>query len=125
MNVINTKVHGVMDYLLGAMLMASPWLFGFYRGGLESSVPMLIGAGTLLYSLITNYELGIANAISMKTHLILDVISGLFLIASPWLLGFHNTVYLPHVVIGVLEIVVVAFSSSVAYQHHNHHQLGM
>ncbi|MBC7388409.1 MAG: hypothetical protein H7329_04300 [Opitutaceae bacterium] len=68
-----------MDYLVdAAMLMASPWLFGSYRGSIEPSLPLLLGASTLLYSLITNYELGIANAISMKTHLILDGIAGIF-----------------------------------------------
>ncbi len=125
MNVINTKVHGVMDYLMGVMLLASPWLFGFYRGGIESSVPMLLGVGTLLYSLLTNYELGVADAIPMKAHLIIDVVSGLFLMASPWLLGFSNIVYLPHVVFGAIEIVVVVLSSSVAYQQHNRRQLGL
>jgi len=116
MKVINTKVHGVLDYLVGAFLLAMPWLLGFYKGGFESSVPLLMGVATILYSLITDYEFGIANALSMKAHLVIDAVSGIFLIASPWLFGFHNVVYLPHVAVGAMELLVVALSSGVAYQ---------
>jgi hypothetical protein len=40
----------------------------------------------------------------MKVHLFLDVLSGIFLAASPWLLGFSDRVCLPHLVLGILEI---------------------
>jgi len=36
MRVIETKTHGYMDYLMGVLLIAAPWLFDFARGGAET-----------------------------------------------------------------------------------------
>jgi hypothetical protein len=104
MRIIPTKIHGILDYLVGALLIASPWLFDFADGGAKQWIPIVLGAGAILYSLMTNYELGASKTISMTTHLMLDLVSGIFLAASPWLFGFADEVYLPHLVLGLFEI---------------------
>jgi len=106
MRVIPTRVHGYLDYLVGALLIAAPWLLDFAAGGAETWVPVALGAITILYSLFTDYELGISHQLSMRTHLMLDLLGGLFLAASPWIFGFADYVYLPHLVVGILEILV-------------------
>ena len=110
MRMIPTRVHGVLDYLVGALLVAAPWLFDFNRGGAETGVPVVLGAAALLYSLCTDYELGLLRLIPMETHLMLDLGSGLLLAASPWLFGFREQVWVPHVVIGLVEITTVLMS---------------
>lgn len=104
MRIISTKTHGVLDYLMGILLIASPWIFGFATGGAEQWIPIILGAGALVYSLMTDYELGMFKTLSMKTHLNLDLVSGIFLAVSPWLFGFSDTVSTPHVILGILEI---------------------
>ena len=104
MRFIPTKVHGYLDYLVGALLIAAPWLFDFARGGAETWVPVVLGAGAILYSLITDYELGASKTISMRTHLTLDLISGIVLAASPWIFGFADYVWGPHLILGLFEI---------------------
>jgi len=104
MRFIPTKIHGVLDYLMGLLLIASPWLFGFADGSAAQWVPVILGLGALLYSLLTRYELGVAPVISMPTHLGLDVASGALLAVSPWLFNFDERVYLPHLIFGLLEI---------------------
>src|SRR5215203_2693676 len=104
MRFIPTKVHGVMDYLMGILLIASPWLFDFNRGGLETWIPVILGVGALVYSVMTDYELGLTRTLSMPTHLILDLVSGILLAASPWIFGFADYVYMPHLVLGIIEI---------------------
>ena len=104
MRVIPTKVHGVLDYLSGLLLIASPWLFDFANGGAAQWVPVLVGATILLVSLVTDYELSVAKLVPMRTHLALDVLSGALLAASPWLFGFSELVYWPHLLLGVAEI---------------------
>ena len=101
---ISTKVHGYLDYAVGALLIAAPWLFGFAEGGAETWVPVILGVSAILYSLMTNYELGVTKGISMGTHLTLDLLSGVLLAASPWIFGFADYVYVPHLVLGILEI---------------------
>jgi hypothetical protein len=104
MRFIPTKVHGVMDYLVGILLIASPWLFDFDRGGMETWIPVILGAGTLVYSIMTDYEFGLTRNLSMRTHLTLDLMSGVLLAVSPWLFGFADYVYLPHLIFGLVEI---------------------
>jgi len=89
---------------MGILLIAAPWLFDFARGGAETWIPVVLGAGAILYSLVTNYEFSISKTISMRTHLTLDLLSGMLLAASPWLFGFSEFVYLPHLILGILEI---------------------
>jgi len=104
MRVLSTKAHGIMDYLMGIILITAPWIFNFARGGAETWLPVVLGAGAILYSLITDYEYSISKTISMKTHLTLDLLSGILLAASPWLFGFSEFVYLPHLILGIAEI---------------------
>lgn len=118
MRFISTKVHGYLDYIMGILLIASPWLFDFYRGGAESWVPIILGAGVILYSLFTDYELSMSKAIPMSTHLTMDVAGGVLLAASPWLFGFADYVWVPHVVFGIGEIGAGLMTKTHSYAGH-------
>lgn len=115
MKFISTKAHGILDYLMGMLLVASPWVFMFYAGGNESWVPIAIGGTTILMAMLTDYEWGLLRKIPMTIHLVIDFIAGALLAVSPWLFGFSDYVYLPHVIFGAMEIAVVIFSKSKAY----------
>ena len=93
-----------MDYLMGIILIAAPWLLNFTRNGAETWLPVILGIGVILYSLFTNYELSLIKRIPMRTHLFLDVASGIILASSPWIFGFNDYVYLPHLILGIVEI---------------------
>jgi len=94
----------MMDYLIGVLLILAPWLFDFDRGGAETWVPVILGAGVILYSLFTDYELGMVRRMAMPTHLMLDLGGGILLAASPWLFGFSDYVWEPHLIVGLIEI---------------------
>lgn len=115
MRFISSKVHGILDYLSGLLFMASPWLFGFATGGPAQWVPVAVGATILMTSLMTDYELGVVKVVALPLHLTLDIFSGLFLAASPWIFGFADVVYLPHVIFGLLEIGAGLMTHKVAY----------
>ena len=123
---IETKTHGYLDYLMGVLLIASPWIFDFYRGGAETWVPVVLGAGTIVYSLLTDYELGAYPMISMRTHLLLDMIGGIVLAVSPWLFGFADYIWGPHLILGLAEICAVLMTKRVPTTerrtHHRHQQ---
>ncbi len=125
MRFIETKVHGYLDYIMGILLIAAPWLFDFAAGGAETWVPVILGAGMIVYSLLTDYELGASHQISMRTHLMLDLIGGALLAVSPWLFGFADHVWGPHLIIGLLEIGAALMTKRVpgterAGHHHRH-----
>lgn len=104
MRFIRTKTHGILDYTWGALLIASPWLFNFVVGGAAQNIPIVIGIVVLLMALVTNYELGVIKRLAMPTHLAMDIIVGIFLALSPWLFGFDEVVYLPHLIFGIFAI---------------------
>jgi hypothetical protein len=104
MRTIPTRTHGYLDYLIGILLIAAPWVLDFADGGPEQWIPIILGAGLIVYSLLTDYELGAMRVIPMPVHLILDIASGVFLAASPWLFGFADDVWAPHLIVGLLEI---------------------
>ena len=112
MRFIETKTHGYMDYLMGVVLIAAPWLFDFADNGAETWVPVILGASAIVYSLLTDYEMGLSRMISMRAHLWLDVASGIFLAASPWIFGFANQVYLPHLILGIVEVGAGLFTKT-------------
>lgn len=101
---IPTRTHGILDYIIGVALIVAPWLFGFAFGGPETWVPVLVGAIIIAQSLFTDYELGVAHVIPMRVHLMADVVLGLFLALSPWLLGYDSIVWAPHLIVGLVII---------------------
>ena len=82
MKLFSTRVHGVLDYLTAGMLFALPRVFGWS----EAVTRLLTNAsiGTLVYSVLTRYELGLIKVLPMKGHLTLDALSGGLLCAAPF-----------------------------------------
>jgi hypothetical protein len=95
----------MLDYPVGIALIAAPWIFGFSDvGGAAVTVPIVIGALIIIQSLMTDYELSVADVLPLRMHLMLDVVAGAFLAASPWIFGFNDegaNAWLPHLVVGI------------------------
>lgn len=111
MKPISRPVHGFMDYMMGTLLIAGPYLFDLDGRGADSFVFFIVGGAILLYSLLTKYEMGFVNLIPMRIHLLLDTLSGLMLVTSPWLFGFSERVFLPHLILGLIQIVAVVLTN--------------
>jgi hypothetical protein len=112
MKFINRKTHAVLDYLVGIIMISSPWLFDFAANPLAKWTVIVLGLLALVMSLMTDYEGGIVRKLPMGAHLNIDAISGILLAVSPWVLGFHNQVYLPHLLLGLLEIIAAICTQS-------------
>ncbi|MBW3629086.1 MAG: hypothetical protein KY464_07280 [Gemmatimonadetes bacterium] len=110
---LSTRLHGYLDYVMGLLLIAAPWALGFADGGAETWVFVGAGAGSLLYSLFTDYELGLVRRIQMPVHLWLDGVVGILLAVSPWLFAFDEVVRIPHVAAGVAEIAVALITNTI------------
>lgn len=117
MRFIPTRVHGIVDYAMGALLIVAPWLLGFAAGGAETWVPVILGFGAIGYSLFTDYELGVVRRLQMSVHLWLDGIGGVVLAASPWVLGFDDRVWVPHLAFGLFEVAAALLTDTIpAYE---------
>ena len=84
MRFVSTKTHGILDYLTAGTLLAAPRALGWSR----SVTRLLTGAacGTIAYSVLTRYELGLVRVLPMTAHLTLDAMSGALMCAAPALL---------------------------------------
>ena len=107
MRFIPTRFHAPHDYIVGAALIAAPWIFQFSDHTAAMIVPIVLGIGLIAYSLFTNYELGLRKVAPMAVHNLIDIAAGALLAASPWLFGFADAsanVWVPHVVVGLAAV---------------------
>lgn len=105
MKLINRTFHAWLDYMSCAVLLAAPWAFKFSDS--DAAMAVSVGAGLMIFfvSVMTRYEGGVFRMIPMPMHLTLDILLGIFLIASPWLFSFHDKVKWPHLLLGILAIL--------------------
>jgi hypothetical protein len=109
MRFVPTKLHAPLDYIVGAVLVAGPWVFRYSDDTAATTISIVLGAGLIAYSLLTNYELGVWKVAPMAVHNLIDIVAGAVLLASPWLFGFADdgpNFWLPFVVIGAAAIVL-------------------
>jgi len=104
MRFVSTRVHGAVDYLWGAALLLAPRLLGLPAGSPEARMAQAAGAGAIAYAALTDYELGLVPALTMRQHLALDLAGGATLAASPWLLAFSRRTRSPHLAFGLFAV---------------------
>lgn len=106
MKLLSSRTHTIIGIITGLALIAAPWLFGFAdEGGAAMMVPIYVGLFILLSELTTTSPISLVKLVPMRIHIIMDILTGLFLLASPWLFGFadlEENAWVPHVVVGVL-----------------------
>ncbi|GAB4515178.1 MAG: SPW repeat protein [Anaerolineae bacterium] len=116
MRFIPAYVHGILDYLGGALLLLAPNIFGFADyGGAAVWVPRVLGVAILGMALMTRYRVGLVRVIPMQTHLLVDYVASIFLAVSPFLFGFSDAdgnVWLPHVVAGIGIFLLTLFTET-------------
>jgi hypothetical protein len=107
MRFIPTKFHAPLDYIVGAALIAAPWILQFSEHTAATVIPVVLGIGLIVYSLLTDYELGVWRMFPMSIHNLIDIAAGALLAVSPWLFGFADetaNVWVPHLVVGLAAI---------------------
>src|SRR5215218_8485710 len=82
---ISTRVHGILDYAVGAAIAALPHMIKCKRSTKRILEAAGVGAGA--YSMLTDYERGVFKVLPMETHLALDALSGAGLITAAALMS--------------------------------------
>ena len=113
MRAIPTRLHGIIDYLFAGVLLLLPLVAGIDLGTAGAWVPIVLGLILLGYSVITDQEYSLKRQIDPKLHLWLDAGVGIVLAISPWLFGFDREVWLPHLVLGILLVLVAILSDTI------------
>ena len=104
----SAKLCDVVNLFLGTILFFSPWLFSLSLGTLQQTDAI---AGLLIAVL----SIAALTAFAIWEEW-LNLIAGLWLIASPWLLGFQDSnATTVHVVIGAVVAALAAFEAWIAH----------
>lgn len=109
---LSLKTHNVLDYVIGAVLVLCPFVFGFNGVPAARNVFLILGFGLIGYSLITNYQYSIAKILPVRTHMVFDVLAGLVLLLAPAIFGYGNALtggqVALHYVMGIGAVLFVA-----------------
>ncbi|HEV2951768.1 MAG TPA: hypothetical protein VGZ51_06670, partial [Actinomycetota bacterium] len=114
---IDSTLHGVTDYSVGATLMT---LFPKWIGidGTDSARQIRsAGAFHAGYSTLTDYPLGAIKLIPYRAHLALDALGALALAATPFVTGQYKEGrrhWVPHVALCLFELSSFAMSDPTA-----------
>ena len=98
-NWTNAKYCDVANLVLGAILLVSPWIFGFGTGAATQNA-VIVG--------IVMAALAIAALAAFAVwEEWLNLVVGLWAVISPWVLGFQGTTAMTvHVLIGIAVAVL-------------------
>jgi hypothetical protein len=106
---ISLTLHAMLEPVIAALLIASPFLFGFSDDGAPTAVAIVLGVAVLVVGMSTRWRLSLVKAIPISVHLTIDLIVAALLIASPFLFGFSDdsapTAFF--LVMGVAALLVV------------------
>jgi hypothetical protein len=104
MRFIPTFAHGFADYVVGLFVVFLPSYFGWT--GNARHVFVALGLVVIIYSFLTDYELGAVRFLRIRFHLVLDFLFGVAMLFAPALLhlasGGSEIVY----AIGALSILL-------------------
>jgi hypothetical protein len=104
MRFISTAAHGLADYSVGFIVVGFPFYYGLT--GASRATFVALGLFVIVYSLLTDYELGLVRVLRIRFHLLLDALFGLAMLAAPTVLRLPDDGRIPVYVIGVLSLLL-------------------
>jgi FtsH-binding integral membrane protein len=100
-------VHGVIEYLAAILFIAAPFIFSFDADA-ATAVSVIVGVVILVVAASTAWRTGLISSIPVQAHVVLDFILALFLIASPFVLGYSDdgTAAAFFITLGVIHLLL-------------------
>jgi hypothetical protein len=116
---ISLRTHSIFDYIIGAVLVVCPSVFGFSDLYPARNIFLVLGFGLVIYSLLTDYQLSIFKLIPLPVHMTLDVLAGIALILAPSVFNYRFQLtggqYALHWIMGLGAMTLVAVTRTRVY----------
>lgn len=100
-------MHGLIEYVAGALFIAAPFLFAF-ESGTATAVAIVTGIVIIVVAAISAGPTSLVNSVPLAVHIVLDYVVAGLLVAAPFLFGFSGegapTAFF--IVLGVLHLLV-------------------
>lgn len=106
MRFLPTLIHGMLDYLVGLIVIIMPFALGLQ--GVRQWTLVLLGMLVILYSALTDYELGLVRFLRVRFHLLMDALFGIAMLLTPWALNFPADTRWPNYLVGAAALILVA-----------------
>lgn len=84
-------VHGILEYALGVLFIAAPFLFNF-NSGAATGMSVAVGVLILILAAASEGPVSLVNQLPLILHVALLYLLAIFLIAAPFILGFSDEV---------------------------------
>jgi drug/metabolite transporter (DMT)-like permease len=105
MKIISSRTHTYIGAVVGVVLIIAPWVLGFDEITAATASAVGVGLFVVVNEMLTTSPAAPLKMVPMRIHLVLDVVTGIFLLATPFLFRFSDedaNAWVPHVVVGVL-----------------------
>jgi hypothetical protein len=108
-------VHGIVEYLAAILFIAAPFIFDFAEDA-ATALSVIVGVLLLIVAASTHWRTGLIQSIPVQAHVMLDYALAIFLIASPFILGFSDdgTAAAFFIVLGVVHLLLTIATRFVA-----------
>ncbi|MCW2698178.1 MAG: hypothetical protein JWR62_3263 [Modestobacter sp.] len=87
---IPQALQGLLEYLLGFLFIAAPFLFGYTDSGVATAASIVVGLAFLVLAATSSGPTGLAKQLGPPAHALLDAVLAIVLIAAPFVLGFSG-----------------------------------
>jgi hypothetical protein len=86
---ISRFLHGAIEYAIGVLLIAAPFLLHF-KASAAIAVSIVAGVLVLVIAASSDGPTSLVNSVPTSAHLLLDVGLAAVLVAAPFLFGFNS-----------------------------------
>ncbi len=83
------SIHGIIEYVAGALFIAAPFLLSFDSGA-ATAASILVGVVILFAAATTAGPTSLIDSVPIPAHVVLDYILAAALIAAPFILSFSG-----------------------------------
>ncbi len=83
------SIHGIVEYVAGALFIAAPFVFGFDKGA-AIAASIVVGVVILFAAATTAGPTSLIDSLPIPAHVVLDYILAAALIAAPFVLAFSD-----------------------------------
>ena len=100
-------VHGLIEYVAGAIAIAAPFVLDFHSGAAKA-VAIIIGVLVIVLAASSEGSTSLVNSVPLPVHVLLDYLMAVVLIALPFLAGFSGETAptVVFIVVGVLHLLI-------------------
>lgn len=104
---LNSKIHGFLDYVVVVFLIASPHLFNL--SATASLITYILASVHFVLTVLTNFELGLFKIVPFEIHGTIEILVSILLVIGAFVLGVIDSSVSRNFFLGVAAIVFLTW----------------